>query len=270
MATGHGERAADSDDPRIIRSDRRRRALAFDATIRSLVVSQRQRLAFGTALLTPELPLIYDLSTIVIERPVAAAELLPVVEQAFAAAGLRHRKITTERAEVAAALVPVLGEHGFELQRHVIMAHDREWTPSMSPLGITEATPGAWAPTVRALVFQEPWGDEAVAEQMVAMHERLRERAGATFLTTPGGEGSCHLYRRGPTAQIEDVNVLAEHRGQGIGRAVMVAALQRCQDASLVFLTADADDWPKDWYARMGFAPVAAAWQWMKRPPRDQ
>ena len=56
-------------------------------------------------------------------------------------------------------------------------------------------------------------------------------------------------------AQIEDVATLAPYRGRGLARAVVTAALGEALAAGdeLVFILADDGDWPKDWYARLGF-----------------
>jgi ribosomal protein S18 acetylase RimI-like enzyme len=63
------------------------------------------------------------------------------------------------------------------------------------------------------------------------------------------------LYLRGSDAQIEDVGTLPEHRGRGYASAVVVAAAEaaRRAGADLVFLFADAEDWPKELYRRLGF-----------------
>jgi hypothetical protein len=69
--------------------------------------------------------------------------------------------------------------------------------------------------------------------------------------------GWCELRRRGGVAQIEDVEVLRELRGRGLGRAVAQHALDAGQQAGdLVFLEALADDWPRELYAKLGFTIV--------------
>jgi predicted N-acetyltransferase YhbS len=64
------------------------------------------------------------------------------------------------------------------------------------------------------------------------------------------------------------VNTLEEHRGRGVGRAVVLAAAAaaRASGADLVFLDADADDWPRLLYGRLGFDPVGEAWEFIRRP----
>lgn len=64
----------------------------------------------------------------------------------------------------------------------------------------------------------------------------------------------------GDAAQVEDVVVLKAFRGRGYGRAIVTAAVRAALEASpsLLFIVADADDWPKDLYARLGFSTVGS------------
>jgi len=87
--------------------------------------------------------------------------------------------------------------------------------------------------------------------------ELLHERYFAAF----DGDNVCayaKLRHRGGVAQVEDVVVLPEQRGTGLGRLVTTAALVAGMelDPELLFIVADDDDWPKELYARLGFDPV--------------
>jgi len=82
-----------------------------------------------------------------------------------------------------------------------------------------------------------------------------------------GAPGSaCDLYLDGGVAQIENVVTLEEHRG--LGRAVVLAALAEARAAGcdVVFLQAEADDWPKDLYARLGFEPIGHTSVFLRKP----
>lgn len=254
-------------DPRAWRQEQARRVLAFDEAVANRIATSRQRLGFGSARLSPDLPLVYDASAIDVTRPAALAELLPAAESMFTEAGLTHRKVWTTRAEVAWSLAPALADRGWVLTRLLYMVHDRTWRARSSPLGFEVVGPARWRPAGRRFVADNPWGSDAVADQMAVRDDRLRDRIGATFILSADEMAGCHVYRRGPTAQIENVHVLSEARGRGLGIGLMTAALQQCADAQLVFLIADADDWPKTWYRRLGFTPVASGWDWLRKPP---
>ena len=64
------------------------------------------------------------------------------------------------------------------------------------------------------------------------------------------------IYSHGGVTQIEDVLTATRHRGRGHARTLMTALLAEAAGSELVFLVADADDWPREFYARLGFEPV--------------
>jgi SAM-dependent methyltransferase len=66
----------------------------------------------------------------------------------------------------------------------------------------------------------------------------------------------CAVRRAGDVAEIDGLVTLPEYRRQGHGTAVLAAALSVAADTRLVFLRADGDDWPREWYARHGFRDV--------------
>jgi predicted GNAT family acetyltransferase len=79
-----------------------------------------------------------------------------------------------------------------------------------------------------------------------------------------------YLDRATGVAQIEDVMTDTGHRKRGLARAVLVDALRRARDAGcdLVFLVADADDWPRQLYARVGYTPVGNTYEFLRPPDR--
>jgi GNAT superfamily N-acetyltransferase len=66
----------------------------------------------------------------------------------------------------------------------------------------------------------------------------------------------------GATAAIEAVMTQPDRRGRGDARSLVVDAIRRAREAGcdLVWLYARADDWPRHWYARLGFVDVGARW----------
>jgi ribosomal protein S18 acetylase RimI-like enzyme len=117
----------------------------------------------------------------------------------------------------------------------------------------------------------EPAEDDAVVRELVGHKGVLERRAGASFFIVRVGSevaGACELYVGDGVAQIEDVNTLEEYRGRGVARAVVLRAAEaaRASGADLVFLDADADDWPRLLYGRLGFDPVGESWEFFHRP----
>lgn len=66
----------------------------------------------------------------------------------------------------------------------------------------------------------------------------------------------------GATAAIEAVMTAPDARGRGVAGSLVADAIRRARDAGcdLVWLYARADDWPRQWYARLGFVDVGARW----------
>lgn len=73
----------------------------------------------------------------------------------------------------------------------------------------------------------------------------------------------CSLFSQGGVAQVESVHTVAEHRGRGLARAVLERAVAEAHAAGheLVFLRADADDWPRQLHRRLAFAEVGSVWE---------
>lgn len=46
------------------------------------------------------------------------------------------------------------------------------------------------------------------------------------------------------------------HTRRGYGDIILATALHQAVGCDLVFLLADAGDWPQTWYARRGFNPI--------------
>jgi GNAT superfamily N-acetyltransferase len=75
-----------------------------------------------------------------------------------------------------------------------------------------------------------------------------------------GGDIAAHadlyLERSARIAQFENLVTHAGYRGRGYGTALVFDALRRAREAGcdLSFLTAHVDDWPHDWYLRLGYA----------------
>ncbi len=62
----------------------------------------------------------------------------------------------------------------------------------------------------------------------------------------------------GRVGRLQDVDVAPAFRGRGLGRELLLAVCREAVrlDLAGLCLRADADDWPKDWYLRFGFARV--------------
>ncbi|MBA2694160.1 MAG: GNAT family N-acetyltransferase [Rubrobacter sp.] len=67
----------------------------------------------------------------------------------------------------------------------------------------------------------------------------------------------------GRLGRLQDVDILPRFQGRGFGNELIAAVVRedRRSGYSSICLRADADDWPKKWYARLGFTPVE---EWLR------
>lgn len=193
-----------------------------------------------------------------------AAALDDHAERLLGGAGLSHRCINLE-GETADRLWGDLRRLGYDARRNVFMAHDGEPPPApaiavdrigIDALAVAEDRYLATDP-------ETPYGrDDRVRADLVE-HHRTYGSAGAReriFAVLDGDAVAawCKLWTRDGVAQVEDVVCLHEYRGRGYGRAVTATATRVALDEQpkLLFIVADADEWPKDLYGRLGYRRV--------------
>src|SRR5260221_73082 len=99
-----------------------------------------------------------------------------------------------------------------------------------------------------------------VAEQVGRVHDRTHLVTGERWLVIHSeGRPAGHLivYSKDGLAQIEDVGVLKRFRGKGLARRLIEHALELvAADHDTVFIIAETDDWPGEFYRRLGFEHV--------------
>ena len=201
----------------------------------------------GTAVRDSRVPLRHDSNYLFVERPAAAEEIV---------AELR-------RLDLPVATVPGDDLAGAPQVSHrgLVMVHRGPVTEP--PRRAVEVEREALEPIRRAQTLAYSWGSPAVADQLLAAKGLIAERLTARFFAAiEDGDvvAGTDLYLEPPDAQVEDVLVAEGHRGRGHGTAVVLTAVAEAYaaGADFVFLVADSDDWPKDWYARLGFEPVGS------------
>jgi N-acetylglutamate synthase-like GNAT family acetyltransferase len=203
----------------------------------------------GTAVRDSRYPLRHDSNYLLVERPATGHEI---------AAELT-------RLDLPVATVPderllAGGTTGAEVvMRGVVMVH-RGPVPA-APHPAAPVGRDALEPLRRTRILSQPWGSPEVADQLLGARAMIEERVAARyFASLEHGEvaAAADLYLDPPDAQIEDVATEPGLLNRGHGTTVVVGALAAARNsgAEFVFLVADAEDWPKDWYARLGFERV--------------
>jgi ribosomal protein S18 acetylase RimI-like enzyme len=226
--------------------------------------------AHGTALVTPSLPLVWQVNAIRVEDPdVTASEVAAEAEQVQRALG--HRKCVAHDEELGAALAPGFEQLGWNVFRVLIMLRRREPERGPQPPAAAEVTRDVGAATLAAFRREQPfgWQDEAVRQlaEMDARYDRVL--AARDFASPPDDPAcACRLYTHDGLGQVDEVGTLTARRRRGHARAAVAAAADaaKADGCSEVFIVTDASDWPQELYRSLGFDEIGATYEFLKVP----
>jgi ribosomal protein S18 acetylase RimI-like enzyme len=250
-----------TDEPRLAR------AFAFERAMHA-AVGRTITAAWGQAFLSPEIDRCYDrnfLWAVGDAGGLSAAELDGHADRLLGGHDLPHRRLMLEPPAQARLHDDLVGR-GYDAGDHVFQLHaGRAATPDAVPgVAVVEVSIDALlAANDRYLRTDRdtPYGRDARTRLHLLEHHRGYGPAGARerrFAVCDGDDvvAWARLWTRGAEAQVEDVICLADYRGRGYGRAVVAAAARAAlaHDPELLFIVAEADDWPRRLYERLGFA----------------
>jgi GNAT superfamily N-acetyltransferase len=234
------------------------------------IVDDVHPLPHSTALMTPTLPLVWQLNAVRVEELDAPAdELLEVVEDALGHAS--HRKLVVHDERAGARLAPLLAAEAWNVYRLLVMVHDRAPERSAEPGVGGEVDRSTGSRALAAFRREQPfgWQPEAV-EQLHAMDERYGRAVHARDFAAPLDDpaAACRLYTADGLAQVDEVGTLERRRNRGHASAAVLAAADTAgaEGCSPVFLLTDGGDWPHKWYRRLGFSPVGTIYEFLKLP----
>ena len=217
--------------------------------------TREQETASGRAVFTDELPRRLDGNYLWVDRYAEPEELVAEAE--------RHerRLIFVPDPEIGERLAPWFERKGWRVDRHVVMVQLREPEREADRSLVREIGEQELRPARKRVLCGQPWATDEVLEQIFAAKRMIGERVRARFFgAVVDGEVVSYsdLYQDGADAQVEDVGTLPGHRDRGYASAVVLAAIEaaRRDGADFVFLVADANDWPKELYRRLGFDTV--------------
>jgi ribosomal protein S18 acetylase RimI-like enzyme len=219
---------------------------------------------YGVAVLEPALPRRHDSNYLLVERvPLGAGaqEIATETERILGGAELAHRAAFTFDQALGEKLEPQFRELGWNVRRHIWMAQLREPERGADLSLVEEVGEADLRPGRTAEIVRYPWGSEEVAKQLLDAKLLLGARADTHFFGVRVADeivSWADLYLAQGVGQVEDVATKEDHRGKGYASAVVLRAADeaRTAGADLVFLVADADDWPKELYQRLGFDTI--------------
>jgi GNAT superfamily N-acetyltransferase len=217
---------------------------------------------WGQAFLSPALPLAWDANWALIERAgMTSAEVVAAAEESLGAYG--HRAVAIRDQAEGERLAPEFeGLPGWEVERNLYMVL-REGEEAEASGDVVE-TPLAGCEDLRRELIRAEFPAETdnldeTADQLLEMGRRTGEAGGDRWFVAPAADpaAACCLLSAGEIGQVEDVGTLAAARGQGLAQAVIRAAIaaSRATGHRHTFIVADAADWPRLLYEKLGFEP---------------
>ncbi|HEV7846719.1 MAG TPA: GNAT family N-acetyltransferase, partial [Thermoleophilaceae bacterium] len=222
----------------------------------------------GTAMLTPSLPLVWQVNAIRVEDPQAdARELMVEADQVQAAFG--HRKLVVHDEQVGARLSREFAAARWNIFRVLIMLRQRPPDRPEQPAAGAEVSRDVGAAALAAFRREQPfgWQSEAV-RQLAEMDDRYtRVLTARDFVSPPGDPAcACRLYTHDRLGQVDEVGTLEGRRRRGHARAAVAAAADTAsrEGCESVFMVTDAADWPQDLYRSLGFDEIGATYEFLK------
>jgi GNAT superfamily N-acetyltransferase len=234
------------------------------------IVDEVRPLGGVTALLTPTLPLVWQLNAVRVEDPEASpAELIAAAEDALP--HVSHRKLVVHDQEIGMRLAPALSRAGWNVYRLLVMVCDRAPQRSVAPGAGGEVDRATGARALATFRREQPfgWQEEAV-QQLTAMDERYGGAVHARDFASPPDDpaASCRLYTDAGLAQVDEVGTVERRRNRGHASAAVLAAVDgaAAEGCDPIFLLTDAADWPQHMYERLGFSPIGQLYEFLKLP----
>lgn len=225
----------------------------------------------GWVVLSPDLPDVYTLNMLALDGPLPVrfdADALRALADRWLG-DLGHRFVRLDDDAVADRVWPELDRRGWLRSRTLFMLLRGDPGDAIADPRAREVSDAELDVVMRENFEQYHYGPEASAalvRQLVAAQRAMR--AGTTARAFGAGDSGglqsmCTLFldedvdgRR--AAMVEEVGTLASHRGRGLAKAVVSAAVRAADEwgAQLIIVPADADDWPQLLYVKLGFEPL--------------
>lgn len=252
------------------------RALSFEEAIRERCAERVVPFRFGRAFFNDTLPHVWDLNVLRVDEPAGATAeaLVAEAERLHGDAGHAHRRVAVDDDLAGGALAGPFRTLGWRVDRFLVMGWRGPGERAAPPAAqVVEVDTATLRPLRETIAGAEPWASSEDVVRMVVDSGQLFGRAGNArhFAAHATGEvaSAADLYSDGRTAQVENVATLPEHRGRGYATGVVLRAVEEALASGhdFVFLVADAEDWPKDLYVRLGFAPLGHTWTFLRPPP---
>jgi uncharacterized protein (DUF952 family)/GNAT superfamily N-acetyltransferase len=246
--------------PRLPVFDVATRSLRLEQSITRRMAATELPVTGGVAVRTPAVSGSRQHNQLLIDGPTDGATL--VAEADVALDGLPHR-MATLLGEAHRPTAVALAGAGWEVDEIVVMAGPPGGARSGRVEAVdVEALRPMWGAMWRR---QIPEITDAAAADLADRYLLQQSVVDNRYFAVRDGDeivASALLSIDGATAWLNDVVTEPEHRGRRHGDALLAEAMAVAAEAGcdVVGLGAVADDWPRSWYARRGFAEVNRCW----------
>ncbi len=239
--------------------DGRARAVAFLRAVDDACAERLVPTPGGHAVLDSRHAQLWDANHLRVEASAA-----PDADALVAAAELHvgvfaFQAINVLDAAVGEALAPALLARAYAAYPHLLMLLGAT-PPAPDPaIAVVEVARARLADSRRASMFEDGHGNAEVGRQMVSRDALVGTTVAERCFAVLDGDAVAartQLYAVGDVAQVENVYTAPTHRSRGYAQALVAHAAReaRAGGAEVVFLVADAEDWPRQLYSRLGFA----------------
>jgi GNAT superfamily N-acetyltransferase len=248
------------------------RITAFENRFAQAQATDVVDLSWGYVVLQKEFPLSEYHNRIAVTSTAPAAEILATAEEVLGGARMRHRYISVVDDALGQALSADFGAAGYEHETIVTLIYAG---PEVEPAAheVRAVSLDALRPAIiRDWRVELPDATEETLGQLADRTALYARGAELTRLAVYDGDeivahADLYVDRVDRIAQFENLVTHKDFRGRGYGDALIRDALGRGWEvgSELSFLTADLDDWPGEWYQRLGYVDAGRAHHFSRR-----
>lgn len=214
----------------------------------------------GAAVLDPGYAAAHDHNQLLIDGPATPAELLALAGKTLG--HLPYRRITIFDDATGTACAQALAAAGYDHDIELVMTHAGDRPAPAAPAQPVTLDEMRLALTRQLCAWMPQAADYVIYQLTERRNARLRGADQVRFLAVRDEHGriaswaDLYLEPAQGIAQIEDVMTADGCTRRGYADTVIATALHQAAGYDLVFLLADASDWPRTWYARRGFTTI--------------